>query len=169
MRENILAAARVVLIRGDLTGWTMAEVAREAGCAKGLVHYHFKTKATLLRDVAATMKESRTEARIGALSGEGTAALDSLWAVLKRETASGEFRTWLGLLALDQKELREILQQHAGPGLGKAAAEALALPVVPPDGFLEAILDGFQIALLGSADPAGLRDAYDRFWLGLLG
>lgn len=169
MRENILSAARIVLTRGDLAGWTMAQVADEAGCAKGLVHYHFKTKAALLRDVAAAIKLGRSEARIGALGGEGTAALDSLWQVMKRETTSGEFRTWLGLLALDEKELRGILHRRSGSGLGKAAARALALPTVPPDGFLEAILDGFQIALMSGADSGELRDAYDRFWLGLLG
>ena len=169
MRETILRAARTVLLRGDITGWTMAQVAGEAGCAKGLVHYHFKTKSALLAEVAGALGDERLRRRGEALEREGTAALDALWSVLVDEVRSGAFRTWLAFLALDQSGLQAILRQDRDDPLARAAARALALETLPVQGLIPSILDGFQVALLRGTDPAALRDGFDRFWLGLLG
>lgn len=168
MRETILQAARTVLLKGDITGWTMAQVAGEAGCAKGLVHYHFKTKSALLAEVAAAIRDERIRRRAGALAGEGTVALDALWTVLVEEVNAGAFRTWLAFLALDQAGLQPVLRQEPEDAIAAAIARVLALETAPAPGLVPAVLDGFQIALLRGADPIELRDGFDRFWLALL-
>src|SRR3989304_5753325 len=66
-RTSILDAADRLLRRGG--GGTVDEVAREARCAKGLVHYHFKTKAALLAAAAARLGGEAAESLDGGLSG----------------------------------------------------------------------------------------------------
>jgi len=50
-RERILVAARKVLAEKTQAGATVAEIAREAGVARGLLHYHFESKETLFLEV----------------------------------------------------------------------------------------------------------------------
>ena len=172
IKERIVDSARGVLIKKGLDRWTIDAVAREAGCAKGLVHYHHGTKARLLAEVAAQLSRRRFQQRRAALERPGAQGLDSLWEVLATNVASGTTAAWASLLgyplsreatglAPSEEELRALAntieKSLALPSL--ATAQALALL---------AALDGFEIALLSQAEPDAVHDAYHRFWLALI-
>lgn len=172
MRAKIVEAANSVLVRDGLTGWTVDAVAREAGCAKGLVHYHHHSKAALLAAAAAALRRQRIARRLDAFTHSGAPALDRLWAVLLEEAASGECAAWLGLATLPDSGVRAALRttdEELGE-LAVAVEAALDLPQVRADTvrILFAALDGMQLPLLLGDPSEPVREAYDRFWLATL-
>src|SRR3972149_10100329 len=92
-RTSILDAADRLLRRGG--GGTVDEVAREARCAKGLVHYHFKTKAALLAAAAARLGERRRSRWTEAFQAPTPdAAIQRSWTLLVSESRDGTIRAW---------------------------------------------------------------------------
>jgi AcrR family transcriptional regulator len=170
VKPSILSAAKTVLIRKGLADWTVDGVATEASCAKGLVTYHFKTKARLLAQVGASLREDRTRRRLAALRFAGATALDALWSTLVGEARSGEVAAWLALLALPDEEIRRAMSPtlEESVNLGIAAARALEVGEGDVGSLIDTVLTGFQIALLHGHDESTVREAYHRFWLSLL-
>ena len=70
LKKQISDALLEVLVRDGLEHWTVSAVADQAGCAKGLVHYHHNTKEQLLGTVADQLAKTRAEDRLGALAPE---------------------------------------------------------------------------------------------------
>ena len=171
-REAILAAARRLLTRDGLERWSTERVARDAGVAKGLVHYHFRGRAALLGAVAAALVRHRMERRTHALDGSGTEALDDLWRELVREAASGECRASLSLSALPDRAIRTALEpeREALQRFGAAVGRALSVDPLSADDARAtlAILDGLAAALFAGAPDGALRNGFDRWWLALL-
>ena len=171
MKDKIAEAASRVLVRNGLRGWSVEVVAREAGCAKGLVHYHHGTKRALLREVAGRLEAAHWQRRLDALAGSRDAqALDALWRALTTEVASGE---WGAILSLRSEP--EFLAEPTDntPALRRLAASlATALGLPPPSvdevRLITAALDGIQLALHSGGDAASLREAYHRLWLAVL-
>ena len=64
MKLRIVEASERVLIEQGLEGWTVEGVAREAGCAKGLVHYHHRTKGALLIATPSPVSSEETVASV---------------------------------------------------------------------------------------------------------
>ena len=60
-RDSILAAARRVFIRSSPTEASTADIAREAGVTRGLVHHYFGTKRELYLAVVAELAASLPE------------------------------------------------------------------------------------------------------------
>jgi len=147
-RSAILAAAVHTLKRGGIEGFTLDGVARRAGVVKGLVLYHYGSRARLLRSAAAELAGERRTALTTALARGGTAAVDACWEELRRQAEDGTARGWLGLCA-------------AGliPAGTETGFEATAR---------QAVLDGCAAALAGGAPLEDLRDAYHALWLALL-
>jgi AcrR family transcriptional regulator len=174
MKSQILERAISVLRRRGLHLWSTAVVAREAGCAKGLVHYHYRTKSELLARVADTLKAKRLKARLEALAPGGASALDQLWNAVREEVRSRDFEAWAALLAWPDSRVRQALRptEDEFSSLGRAAALALELQPSSPEELgrvVDAGLSGFQIGLLRNDVADAVREAYDRFWLGLIG
>ncbi len=170
MKRGILSAAKLILIRNGLAEWTIEDVAREARCAKGLVNYHYKSKARLLSLVGSSLRDDRLKRRLKALGGEGAAALDSLWNVLMAEVRTGELAAWLALGALADNTIKEGLRsspEHIAQ-LESAASRAFGISESNLGSLMDSVLTGFQIALLYQHDESSVREAYHRFWLGLL-
>jgi AcrR family transcriptional regulator len=170
MKNEILAAAKTVLVRNGLAAWTIEDVAREARCAKGLVNYHYKTKARLLVQVGVSLREDRVARRLAALQNEGATALDALWNTLAAEVRSGELAAWLGLSALPDKAIQEGLKSPEAEvnRLEQAASQALGMGDRSLGQVMDSVLTGFQIALLHGHENHTVREAYHRFWLGVL-
>ncbi len=170
MKRTILAASKLILIRNGLSGWTIEDVAREANCAKGLVNYHYKTKTRLLAQVGESLRNDRIDRRLVALRGEGAAALDSLWNVLLAEVRTGELAAWLALSSTLDPTISQALKPSAEKidEMSQAVARSLGMKDSNLGPLLETVLTGFQIALLHGHEDAVVREAYHRFWLGLL-
>lgn len=171
-QQRIIDAAKAILTREGLAGWTVERVAREAGCAKGLVHYHFETKWQVLGLVAAALRKERFARRAGAFTRSGTEALDALWEVLTAETASGECAAWFALATVQDRTVRDALPA-TGDDLRRVAAAmatALSLPELPVTRLRVVLstLDGMQLPLLLGDDPEAVREVYDRYWLATL-
>lgn len=168
-QQRIVEAARSTLVREGLAGWTMERVAREAECAKGLVHYHFRTKTELLAVVAASLRRERAARRADAFRGRGAAALDALWQVLVREVASGEAAAWLSLASLPERTVRDALlaSREELERLGSAARGSLDTSELtePALRMVLSALDGLQLPLVLGEDPDPVREAFDRIWL----
>jgi AcrR family transcriptional regulator len=161
-----------VLTRSGLTGWTIEAVAAEAGCAKGLVNYHFGSKTALRDETRLDLEQARARERVAAVRGrDGAEALDALWQALVAEVASGRYQAWLSLVATppagqgptpgDSAPATELVECLAR-ALGTAAS------ALPPRAALLAVLDGLQLQLLLRVPPGTVEEAYHRLWLGLL-
>ena len=148
-RSAILAAAVHTLKRGGIEGFTLEGVARRAGVVKGLVLYHYGSRARLLRSAAAQLAGERRTALTTALARGGTAAVDGCWEELRRQAEDGTARAWLGLCAAG-------LIDRPGDDDG---FEGVAR---------QAVLDGCAAALAAGAPLADLRDAYYALWLALM-
>jgi AcrR family transcriptional regulator len=171
LKDEITDAAIRVLLRKGLRRWSVDLVATEAGCAKGLVHYHHKTKQALLQAVAARLESAHRHRRVEAIaSSRGAHALDALWQALTAEVASGE---WQALLSLRSEPGFNADPEDDDAGLERLSAslvKALDLPRLSADEvrLVAAALDGLQLALSRRADPASLLEAYHRLWLAVL-
>lgn len=172
-RARIIESARALLTSHGLHGWSVEQVAAGAGCAKGLVHYHFGTRTALLAAVVAALARERMARRIAALSPGGTAALDALWVVLCEDAGAGRSRAWLEVGLDDSSEIRGAmaaldaeLQQFAA-----TSSAAMELPTQSPSRArtLLLLLDALEAALVRGAPEPEVREAYDRVWLGMMG
>ena len=172
LKQQISDAALDVLVRDGLEHWTVSAVAAQAGCAKGLVHYHHKTKEQLLGTVAGQLAKTRAEDRLGALATGGTGALDDLWQVIATATSSGRTRAWLSLLAHSSAPVHQAasLPTDYLVRLGSAIAGAFALKRVeePVVRSIDGALDGCELALVQGDDPDRVHEAFHQTWLSIL-
>ena len=169
--DTIVDAGVAAIKETNLTDWTVDSVASKAGCAKGLVLYHFKSKDGLLLRVADRIRQNQVKNRLEAVSGgtKGAASLDRLWAALTAEVRGGSFGLWVGLLADPRSRKFAARTAQDDAELLAASAEAmgvpsdsLALPLIP------SALDGCSLDLLQGRPAGDVRERYDSFWLGVL-
>lgn len=169
MKDTIAAAAAAVLLRDGLQTWSVDRVAAEAGCAKGLVPYHYGSKKKLLAAVAANLQRERAARRLAALDGSGAEALDRLWDTLLGEIGSGEWSAWAALIAEPGIPLPPPNPAQSA-ALAAAIGAALGIPSLGLDEarLADAALDGFQVALHLGASEESVHEAYHRLWLAVL-
>ena len=172
LKEQISGAALDVLVRDGLEKWTVSAVADQAGCAKGLVHYHHKTKEQLLATAADQLARARAEDRLGALGTGGTEALDALWNILVTTASSGRTKAWFSLLGHSSARVHQATRLPADyPGrLAASIVEAFALESVeePVVRSIDAALDGFELALVRGDDPDLVHESFHQTWLSVL-
>jgi len=170
MQGAILSASIAVLGEAGLGGWTVERVAARAGCAKGLVVYHFGSKRALLEASADALGAAHQAVRQGALKGHsGTSVLDALWRALLGEVLSGGLAGWVAVQS--DPELRRSAhhpEQMFKTEARVASALAINTGVLDPPGTLSAALDGVQLQLLVTPPSERDRGLYDRLWLALL-
>src|SRR4051812_18745888 len=100
IREKILSIVEQQLRRADTAGVTLDSVAREAGCAKGLVNYHFKSKSDLLAAAAMRLVTLREGRWSSALAGPDLeSAIRQSWDLIVDEVRSGFWRAWTSMSA----------------------------------------------------------------------
>ena len=169
VKAKIIAAAGHVVRNSGLTDWTVEAVAKGAACAKGLVLYHFGTKAALLNELALRIRIDRLDERVKALSGGGATGLDRLWEVLASDVEDGTTALWLGLVTQTGSRQSASLDEADRGRFSAAAIAALQLGQDFEAGtdLLDA-LNGFELALLQGRPPVLVREGFDRYWLDLL-
>jgi TetR/AcrR family transcriptional regulator, transcriptional repressor of bet genes len=84
-KQQILEAAYKVASRHGLNGFTVREVAAEAGLSLGLIHFHFKTKVALMGALLDWLLETTTVLRLTPDVAAITSPLDRLLTLLRQE------------------------------------------------------------------------------------
>jgi len=178
-RAAILDAAVALLLSRRGTDITTDEVARKVGCAKGLVHYHFKGKDQLLAAAAERLWQQRADAWTGALGLESpNAAIRQAWETMVAESSTGIAASCATLgMRSEPLVVRSVSTARAAFSRGIAAALERMLaqlrlePSVPTrelGALLVATIEGIGLQL-GSGVPADeMEQAWSAFWAGLL-
>lgn len=176
--DRILQATAQTIAERGAASLTMSEVAEEAGVSKGLIHYHFHDKETLLARVVEWMARQVVEReRLALANSTPRTAIDDLWTWLSGEVERGQLRVLVELAewreALVQREIRDAMRLRRQATMESTALlfELLSLkPRVPLELITETILafrDGLVIG--ARRDPeSNPRAAFDVFWLALL-
>src|ERR671932_410350 len=91
--ERILRAAVRRIVASSAAALTMHEVAEEAQVSKGLIHYHFHDKETLLARLVEWMTRNLVAREDGSIANsEPRQAIDDLWRWLEGELERGHIR-----------------------------------------------------------------------------
>ena len=179
------AAARILdaaaqMVRGDGPGAvSLQDVADRAGVSKGLIHYHFSDRETLLARLAAWLADavvSRERAALAAATPQ--TAIDRLWRWLEDELARGDVRALVELGRERGEAVRAAVhgaarrrRETAAETTGRLFALLDLRPRVPAPLLADvvvAFVDGLAVdPALAEARPR--RVAFDVFWLALLG
>lgn len=176
-RVTILDASDRLLRRGG--GGTVDEVAREAHCAKGLVHYHFKTKAALLAAAASRLGERRRSRWTEAFQAPTpNAAIKRSWTLLVSESRDGTIRAWTALCAEhDKVTVRAVNSESASfstaiagatDGLLKELGLAPTVSIEEIGLLLAGVVHGMGLQLESGMEAEQLQGAYAAAWLGVL-
>jgi AcrR family transcriptional regulator len=177
--ERILKAAATRLAISGASVMTMQEVAEEAGVSKGLIHYHFHDKDTLLARLVVWMAEGlvrRERAALAASTPHG--AIDDLWRWLDGELTRGHVRAlvelagWRGggvrAATVEAMRLRRMASAASAERLFALLALQPRVPMVLLGDLLVTFLDGLASAP-GRTGGVEARAAFDVLWLALLG
>lgn len=176
--SRILQSAAGCIVARGASQLSLQEIAEAADVSKGLIHYHFHDKETLLARLAEWMTEGAINRERAALvDATPQTAVERLWAWLWGELERGHLRA-LAELSREPGPLVRAALHEAAQRRRAAAAEtserlyrALELkPRVPP-AFLAEVLVAFVdgLALDHTLRPeADNRVAFDVFWLAML-
>ena len=176
--DRILRATVRCIVQAGAVALTMHDVAAEAGVSKGLIHYHFHDKDTLLARTVEWISRHLV-AREQAALAESTPrqAVDDLWAWLSGELERGYVRVLIELAEWRNPLVRNAVRASAAARREAAAASLEQLftllglrPRLPPALLADvvvAFVDGLAIAT-GLDEERNARAAFDVFWLSLL-
>ena len=174
----ILAAAAKCFARKGFSATTLAEIGKELGLRKSIVHYYFASKAALIHEVQSFSQHKYLQRVKEALHADGAgelrlaSALRSLWEVLEsnRTTTHLNIEVWSASrrdpelkrrAAALQNDARGLIQDGVATVLGlrpdqTGQARAMATLIL-------AVLNGLAVAeFLDSEDPA-TKQAYEMF------
>ena len=150
----------------------MERVAKEAGCAKGLVIYHFQSKARLLVEASQRIGADLASRRAAAVKRgvRGAPALDTLWQGIVSQVEDGSFGAWVELEAWQRTAAPGRPAAGDGTGLRAAISQALDVPAdqLPGAAALAAVLDGLALQLMRGDPRDEVERAYHELWLGVL-
>lgn len=182
MREprasRILQAAVTVVRRDGAASLSMQHVADVAHVSKGLIHYHFHDKDSLVARLVAELTRECGERERDALSRSTPAtATEDLWQWLSAEVARGDLRVLLELSEergrIVEDAVRESTRARRESAMHSVARLFAVLELAPrvPAGLLGGVVLAFQDGLVMHAAREPERNhrvAFDVFWLSLL-
>jgi AcrR family transcriptional regulator len=177
-RSRILAATATRLLSVGAFKLNMQDVADEAGVSKGLIHYHFDSKDTLLARAVEWLSVEINEREAHALEGAtAQSAIDMLWRWIASELALGHVRILTELAYYPSPAVQASIQTASQIRRDAAARTVDSLfaalqlrPRVPSDlmgAVLMAFINGMVVEWAIVAD-AERRVAFDVFWLAML-
>ena len=148
-RSAIMNGALALLRERGLPGFSVEGVASRADVAKGLVLYHYRSRAALVELCAGEIDRERAN-RLGAAATDrpGIGGIDALWDELVKQHEDGTARAWLSLAAAGA------VRTPADEDLVAQARRAL--------------VDGCAAALAAGGDSTTVREAYEALALALV-
>lgn len=176
---RILHAAAQLLADRGVSRFSLQEVAESAGVSKGLIHYHYHDRDTLLARLVEALIAGIVERQRSALADSQPArAVDDVWTWLNGELRRGHLRVLQELAQEPGTLVRNAI--NAAARLRRASTAELIdqlftllglRPRVPASLMADAVVafeDGLvqQAAVSPEEDP---RIAFDVIWLALLG
>jgi AcrR family transcriptional regulator len=174
----MIAATERLLKKKGAGAPTLDAVARETGCAKGLVAYHFASKAALLAAAAEDLGRQRVGRWEAAFQSPGPeAAIRSTWELIQTESRDGSSAAWATLRVEQDRVTVQAVNQHVTDfglqlargveGLLRAMSVAARVPVAELGWYLAAVVQGMETLLEAGAEPEQIQGAYAAAWLGL--
>lgn len=179
-RVRILECAISAMRGAGVDAFSIEAVASAAGSAKGLVHYHFKTRQGLLSAVAEEITTARSKNWRAAFEAPSASeAVARTWSLLTQESGDGTVRAWQSLVGAPErltdglaKRLRDDFADGLSAAFTSMLRDELGLAPTVPDSeigrLLEAVVDGMGFQLAGGAAESELEGAYSAAWLGIL-
>ncbi len=179
-RHRILESATALTRERGAESVSVEAVAKAAGSAKGLVHYHFKTKQGLLSSVAELLLDQRTSRWKSAFeTPSANEALERSWSLLVAESADGTVRAWQSLVGaagrltggLANRLRAEFAECLAGRFSAMLRNELGLTPTIPDaeiGRLVGAVVDGMGFQLAAGTEPKALEGAYSAAWLAML-
>ena len=179
-RQKILESAELLVREKGVDEVSIEGVAAAAGSAKGLVHYHFKTKQGLLSAVAERLAAARTEKWKTAFAAPSAPeAVSQTWSLLTSESVDGTLRAWQTLVGgsdrLTDGLVKDLRSEFAGnlcAAFTRLLRDELGLAPTIPDAeigtLLETVIDGMGVQLTAGTDETLLEGVYSAAWLGVL-
>lgn len=179
-RNRVLAVAVRHLKRHGACAITLDEVAEEAGCAKGLVTYHFGSKDQLIQAASEEILRTHEHAWAQALRAESLdAVIRQTWQTILSEGRDGHWRAWLSLVMSKERITIQLVSNHAtrfADSLRVAAQSQMRTMGLRPTvsiselgQFLAAGLQGLGLQLAAGVKPESLEGAHSALWIAVLG
>lgn len=174
-RARILDAAERLFREKPNRNTTIQQVAAAAGCAKGLVNYHFETKDALLAAVADRVAERREGEWKSALGGSDvTKALGASWALVLKESGEHPSQMFEALKSAGSDKTVRSVNQHQSSYFETLSSGALGLlqragfePSIPATDLGALIACGIEgfVRAAGQGVPAErLEPSYSALW-----
>jgi len=179
-RQRILAEAITLTKTNGADSLSVESVAKAAGSAKGLVHYHFKTKQGLLSAVAEEIASERKQNWSSAFKAPSAeSAVQQTWDLLTEESTNGTAKAWQTLVGSEGR-LTDGLANNLRMDFSKTLCSSffsllrreLGLTATVTETevgrLLEAVIEGMGFQLMGGVPQEELEGAYSAAWLGVL-
>lgn len=176
--ERILRAAVRCIVSSGAAALTMHDVAEEAEVSKGLIHYHFHDKDTLLARVVEWMGQNLVSRERAALENSTPRhAIDDLWAWLAAELDRGHLRVLLELAQWRNPLVRRAIhsanlarREASAASIERLFALLALRPRIPARLLADVVVpfvDGLAMTM-GVDAEFNPRAAFDVLWLSLL-
>ncbi len=176
--ERIVQSAITLAVARGVAHVSLQDVAEEAGVSKGLIHYHFHDRETLLARLAEALAVRTVSRQRAALQDASIgSAVDDLWAWVDEELRRGQIRVLIEL-GREPGELPRRAAREAATVRREAAAVMITelfsvleltprLPVPLLADVITAFVDGLVVR--AALEPQQeLRTVFDAFWLSVL-
>ena len=174
----ILTAAAKCFSRSGFSATTLAEIGKELGLRKSIVHYYFASKAALIHEVQSftyrkfldRVREATASAGDATGAARARRALEALWEAMQADqTASGlNIEVWSAArrdpelkrrAAMLQQDQRQIIDEVIASGGDAAKRPNLeGLPVLT-----QAVMNGLSISECIEDSPEQAKKAYETF------
>jgi len=179
-RDRVLSTATRHMKRAGISDFTLDEIAEEAGCAKGLVAYHFGSKDQLIVAAAEGILRGHAaewQKALRAASFEST--VSQTWQTLVAEVREGYWRAWLSLAASRDRVIVQLVNNHTNTfveALRQASESQMRTMGLEPSvsikelgQFLSVGLQGLGLQLAAGVKPEVLEGAHSALWVAVLG
>jgi len=174
----ILNAAAKCFARKGFSATTLAEIGKELGLRKSIVHYYFASKAALIHEVQSytyhkyldRVKEALAGSTESSPQGRATEALRSLWEARGQANVGLNIEVWSASrndaelkrrAAALLSEKRKLISDGIASALGEERAKQINIDALAT--LILSVLDGLSVAGYVEGEKARTDEAYRLF------